>query len=295
MKAIQVTRFGGPEVLALVDVPKPEPISTEALVEVHAAGVNPVDYKTRRGEGVVASVGSPPFVPGWDVAGVVVSTGYGVTRFSAGDRVFGMPRFPRATGAYSEYVSAPSLHFARMPPDLDFVHAAALPLAALTAWQSLFDAAQLKQGQTVLVHGATGGVGHLAVQLAQLHGAEVVATSRQNPLATVSEEVDVVLDLVGGEDTAITLNHLRPGGTLLEIADYADEETQARAKSQGVKVLEPLVEPDGRALDQIADAVARNKLEVAVKEVFPLEQAAEAHRRLEGGGVRGKLVLEVRA
>lgn len=294
MRAIQVTRFGGPEVLALAEVPEPQPISTEVLVEVHAAGINPVDYKTRQGEGVVTSVGSPPFVPGWDVAGVVVSTGYGVTRFSPGERVFGMPRFPRAAGAYSEYVTAPSLHFARMPPGLDFVHAAALPLAALTAWQSLFDAAQLKQGESVLVHGATGGVGHLAVQLAQLHGAEVLTTSRQNPLTTVSEEVDVVVDLVGGEDTATTLNHLRPGGTLLEIADYADEETQARAKSQGVKVLEPLVEPDGRALEQIADAVARNRLEVTVKEVFPLEQAAEAHRRLEGGGVRGKLVLKVR-
>ena len=294
MRAIQVTRFGGPEVLALAEVPEPRPISTEVLVEVHAAGVNPVDYKTRWGEGVASSVGSPPFIPGWDVAGVVVSTGYGVTRFSPGERVFGMPCFPRAAGAYSEYVTAPSLHFARMPADLDFVQAAALPLAALTAWQSLFDAAQLHEGQTVLVHGATGGVGQLAVQLAQLHGADVLATSRQNPLTPVSEKVDVVLDLVGGEDVAATLDHLRPGGTLLEIADYADEETQARAKSQGVKVLEPLVEPDGRALEQIADAVVRNGLQVVVKEAFALEQAAEAHRRLEGGGVRGKLVLAVR-
>jgi NADPH:quinone reductase-like Zn-dependent oxidoreductase len=293
MRAVVVERFGGPEVLTLAEVEQPRPISTEVLVEVRAAGVNPVDYKTRRGEGVVTSLGSPPFVPGWDVAGVVVSSGYGVTRFSPGDRVFGMPRFPRAAGAYAEYVAAPSLHFARIPEGLDFVHAAALPLASLTVWQSLFDAAHLQQGQSVLVHGATGGVGHLATQLAAAHGANVVATSRANPLQEVTDEVDVVLDLVGGEDVAATLVHIRAGGTLLEIADDADEPTRAQAARKDVTLLEPLVEPDGRTLDQIAELVGDGKLEVVVADVLPLQEAAEAHRRLEAGGVRGKLVLEV--
>jgi NADPH:quinone reductase-like Zn-dependent oxidoreductase len=216
-----------------------------------------------------------------------------VTRFSPGDRVFGMPHFPRAGGAYSEYVAAPSLHFARIPDELDFVHAAALPLAALTVWQSLFDAAGLKQGQSVLVHGGTGGVGHLAVQLADAHGATVIATSRANPLEEVTDQVDVALDLIGADDVVATIRRTRRGGTLLEIADYADEPARAEAQARGVNVIEPLVEPDGRALDQIAQLVAQGKLEVRVKDVLPLEQAADAHRRLERGGVRGKLVLAV--
>ena len=293
MRAICVERFGGPEVLALAEVAQPRPLSTEVLVEVHAAGVNPVDCKTRRGGGIASSIGSPPFVLGWDVAGVGVSTGYGVTRLRPGDRVFGMPHFPRAAGAYSEYVAAPSLHFARIPDQLDFVHAAALPLVSLTAWQSLFDAAALRPGQRVLVHGATGGVGQVAAQLATAHGATVLRTSRANPLPTLKREVDVVLDLVGGEDTAAALGHLRPGGILLAVAGGADDHTRHRAAHQDVTVLEPLVEPDGRALDRIAEEVAAGTLELAVSEVFPLAQAAEAHRRLERGGVGGKLVLEV--
>jgi NADPH:quinone reductase-like Zn-dependent oxidoreductase len=293
VQAICVERFGGPEVLALVEMATPQPLSTEVLVEVHAAGVNPVDCKTRRGEGVAGSIGSPPFALGWDVAGVVVATGYGVTRLRPGDRVFGMPHFPRAAGAYSEYVAAPSLQFARMPEQLDFVQASALPLGALTAWQSLFDAAQLRPGQSVLVHGATGGVGQLAAQLAAAGGASVVSTSRAEPLSELTTEVDVALDLVGGEGTAAALGKVRRGGILLAIADGADEATRQRAERRRVRVLEPLVEPDGRALDQIAAQVAAGKLEVAVREVFPLAAAADAHRRLERGGVRGKLVLEV--
>lgn len=294
MRGICVERFGGPEVLALAEVAQPRPLSTEVLVEVHAAAVNPVDCKTRRGEGVASSIGSPPFVLGWDVAGVVVSSGYGVTRFSQGDRVFGMPHFPRAAGAYAEYVAAPSLHFARMPNRLDFVHAAALPLVSLTAWQSLFDAAVLRPGQSVLVHGATGGVGQVAAQLVAAHGASVLTTSRSNPLTEIDVEVDVVLDLVGGADTAAAIGHLRHGGILLAVADGADDATRAAAEKRAVEVLEPLVEPDGRRLDQIANEVTEGRLELAIEDVLPLEQAADAHRRLERGGVGGKLVLEVR-
>lgn len=313
MRAIEVARFGGPEVLTAVEIARPEPISTEVLVEVHAAGVNPVDYKTRRGGGVATSVGAPPFIPGWDVAGVVVSTGYGVTRVGPGDRVFGMPRFPRAGSAYAEYVTAPSLQLARIPDRLGFREAAAVPLAALTVWQALIDAAGLRAGQTVLVHGASGGVGHMAVQLAAAKGASVIATARQSshafvaglgahelidremvPVGRAGTQVDAVVDLVGGADTAAALKTLRPGGVLLAIADDADEETRAEADRLRVRVLEPLVEPDGRALDEIAGLLAGGAIKVVVQDSLPLERAAEAHRRLEAGGVRGKLVLSVR-
>lgn len=288
MRAIQVARFGGPEVLVAAELDPPAPISTEVLVEVHAAGVNPVDYKTRSGSGVASWAGPPPFVPGWDVAGLVVDTGYGVTRFAVGDRVFGMPRFPRAAGGYAEFVTAPSLQLARIPDGVEFTHAAAVPLAALTVWQSL-EAAGVTAGQHVLVHGATGGVGHLALQLAAARGAEVTGTGRGDVLP--SEAVDVALDLVGGPQTDAALAAVRAGGVLVAIADGAEEQTHAQAALRRVRLLEPLVEPDGRSLDEIAALLREGSLAVRVAETLPLEAAAEAHRRLEAGGVRGKLVL----
>jgi NADPH:quinone reductase-like Zn-dependent oxidoreductase len=293
MRAVQVTRFGGPEVLVCADVQMPAPISTEVLVRVVAAGINPVDAKTRRGEGVARWVGSPPFIPGWDLCGVVEAMGYGVTRFREGDMVYGMPRFPRSAGAYAEYVAAPSRQFARMPERISPVEAAALPLAALTAWQCLVDAAQIRKGQTVLVHGAGGGVGHLAVQIATALGARVLATGRHDREALRERDADVVLDLVGGADTRELVASVRPDGLLLAVADGADSEVNAEAKRRGVRVQEPLVEPDGHALEEIARLVGSGALKVTVAETFPLERARAAHERLERGGVRGKLVLEV--
>jgi NADPH:quinone reductase-like Zn-dependent oxidoreductase len=292
MLAVRVERFGGPEVLTVAEIDAPAPMSTEVLVEVYAAGVNPVDYKTRRGSGVAASVGAPPFVPGWDIAGVVVGCGYGVTRFRPGDRVFGMPRFPREAGAYAEYVTAPSLQLSRIPDGLGFEEAAAVPLAALTVWQSL-EAAAVGDSDRVLVHGAAGGVGHIAVQLAAALGASVAATTRQSP--DPPDEVDVALDLVAGAGTDVALRAVSHGGVLLAIADGATEQTKAEAKRRGVRVLEPLVEPDGRALDTIAQLIEDGALRPRVAAVLPLEGAAEAHRRLEAGGVGGKLVLAVRS
>jgi NADPH:quinone reductase-like Zn-dependent oxidoreductase len=293
MRAVQVTRFGGPEVLRCVEMERPAPISTEVLVRVVAAGVNPVDCKTRRGEGVARWMGPPPFIVGWDVCGMVEAIGYGVTRFSVGDMVYGMPRFPRAAGAYAEYVTAPSRQFARLPDGISPTEGAALPLAALTAWQCLVDAAQIRSGQTVLVHGAGGGVGHLAIQIANAHGTRVIATGRHDRNALQTHDVDVALDLVGGRDTRELIATVRRGGLLLAVADGADDGVKAEAKRCGVRVEEPLVEPDGHALEEIAKLVRSGTLKVTVQETLPLERAAAAHERLERGGVRGKLVLEV--
>jgi len=294
MRAVQVTRFGGPEVLRVAEVEKPSPISTEVLVRVVAAGINPVDCKTRRGEGVSRWVGPPPFGLGWDVAGVVEAMGYGVTRFEVGDLVFGMPHFPRVAGAYADYLAAPSLQFARAPRGISLTEAATLPLAALTAWQSLVDAAGLARGQTVLVHGASGGVGRLAVQIAEARGANVVSTSgRSDRAALGTREADVALDLVGGMETRALLDTLRSGGSLLAVADGATEDVKIEARRRGIRVVEPLVEPDGRVLDEVAALVDSGRLKVFLTQTFPLEEAAAAHRRLERGGVNGKLVLEV--
>ncbi len=230
-------------------------------------------------------------MPGWDIAGVVVACGYGVTRFQIGARVFGMPWFPRRAGGYAEYLTAPALQLARIPDGLSFVEAAALPLAALTAWQSL-EAAQIGRSNRVLVHGAGGGVGHLAVQLAAALGADVVATGRHD--TPPEQDVDVALDLVGGTETDVALAALRPGGLLLAIADGTTDATKAEAQRRGVRVLDPLVEPDGRSLDRIAQLMEQGAVHPRVASVMGLEQAAEAHRRLEAGGVGGKLVLAVR-
>ena len=293
MRAVQVTRFGGPEVLNLTEVERPSPISTEVLVRVIAAGVNPVDCKTRRGEGVARWVGPPPFIPGWDVAGVVEATGYGVTRFKVGDAVYGMPRFPRQAGGYAEYVTAPSHQFAPIPTNISPIEAAALPLAALTAWQCLAGVARLCAGQTVLVHGASGGVGHLAVQIARALGATVIATGSRNDREALSaRNVDVAVDLAGSETEAL-VETLRDGGLLLAVANGADDRVIADCSRRGIRVEQPLVEPDGHDLEEISKLVESGKLKVNVEDVMPLAQAAEAHERLEKGGRKGKLVLEI--
>jgi len=294
MRGVLVTRFGGPDVLEVAEVERPSPISTEVLVRVIAAGVNPVDCKTRRGDGVARWVGPPPFIVGWDVCGVVEAMGYGVTRFAVGDVVFGMPRFPRAAGAYAEYVTAPSRQFARVPNATSPIEAAALPLALLTAWQCLIETAQIRDGQKVLIHGAGGGVGHLAVQIAKARGARVIAINgRADREALQTREVDIVLDLVGGDDIRLLLDTLCDGGLLLEVAGDTSDELKAQARKRSLRVLEPLVEPDGHALELATDLLEAGDLKVAVAETFPLERAAAAHERLERGGVRGKLVLEV--
>lgn len=259
-----------------------------------------------------AWMGEPPFGLGWDVAGVVVEMGYGVTLFEPGDRVFGMPWFPREAGAYAEYVTAPSRQFARIPNELSFEEAAALPLASITAWQSLVDTAELRAGQTVLMHGASGGVGHLAVQIAKARDAHVIGTASAAkhdwlrslgvdecvdreavPVSEAASGVDVVLDFVGRHETLAELETLRDGGILIAIASGASEEAKSEAPKRDIKVAELLVEPDGHALGEIAALVKSGRLSVTVDRVLPLEDAVKAHQLLESGDVRGKLVLGV--
>jgi NADPH:quinone reductase-like Zn-dependent oxidoreductase len=175
MKIIRQATLGDPEVLQVAETDRPTPGPTEVLVRVHAAGVNPVDWKVRRGGGFL---GGPPFTVGWDISGVVAQVGSGVTRWHTGDEGFGMPSFPREAAAYAEYVIAPARHLARKPAGLSHLEAAGLPLAGLTAWQVLVDTADIWPEQRVLVHAAAGGVGHLAVQIAKARGAYVLGTAR---------------------------------------------------------------------------------------------------------------------
>lgn len=311
MRAIRIDEFGGPEVLAEAELPAPEPLPTEVLVRTAGAGVNPVDWKTRAGKGMAKLIGDLPWVPGWDVAGTVEAVGAGVTRFQPGDRAFGMPWFPRAASAYAELVTAPSRQLAGAPDGLDLTAAAGLPLAGLTAWQTLVELVEVEPGQRVLVTAATGGVGHLAVQLAAGRGAYVAGTARavnheflrglgaaeaidytEETVADRAGGFDVVLDLAGDDPVAL-LATLAPGGSLIRPTPKLDAALREEAERRRVHVTAFLVEPDGAGLEGLARLVARGGLRVEVAETFPLAEAAEAHRRSEQGHTRGKLVLAV--
>ena len=314
MRAVTIKEFGGPEVLTVEDVERPEPLPTEVLVRVHAAGVNPVDWKTRAGQGM-AGLQTFPLILGWDVSGVVEKVGFGVHTLKPGDEVYGMPWFPRAAGAYAEYVTAPSRQWARKPATLDHVHAAAVPLAALTAWQILTATAHVREGQRVLIHAAAGGVGHFAVQFARHLGAHVIGTARAarhswlkelgaeetvdyttTRFEEVVKDVDVVVDLIGdGQDDTSTrsLRTLRRGGLLVAVPGGVSPELAEAAEKAGVRTSAYLVEPDGPALATIAGLIDAGHVRVEVEETFPLEQAAKAHERGETGRTRGKLVLTV--
>ncbi|MFD7030689.1 NADP-dependent oxidoreductase [Streptomyces sp. NPDC059917] len=306
MHAVVVSQWGGPEVLTETVIDRPEPGPTEVLVRVHAAGVNPVDWKTRA-SGALIEWGAVP-VPGWDVSGTVEAVGMGVTLFAPGDEVFGMPHFPKQAGAYAEYVTAPSRHFVRKPAALDHVAAAALPLAALTAWQALVDTADVRPGQRVLVHAAAGGVGHFAVQIAKARGAYVIGTAsaakhdllrelgadelidyRSADFAQEVRDVDVVLDTIGGDYGRRSLEVLRPGGHLVTIAGAEGFDAEAA----GVRLSVLLVEPDRQGLLALAALAEEGALRPLVDTVLPLAQAAKAHELGELGRTTGKIVLTV--
>lgn len=298
MRAIIQNEFSGP--ITLADVPKPAPLPTEVLVRVHAAGVNPVDWKTRAGSGM-AGMQTFPFINGWDVSGVVEEAGFGVTTLKPGDEVYGMPWFPRAASAYAEYVTAPSRHFAKKPKSLTHVEAAALPLAALTAWQILVDTADVQPGQKVLISAAAGGVGHLAVQIAKAHGAYVIGTAREPKHAFLTDlgadevidytrgdyegtDVDLFVDLVGGASPT----PVKPGGLFVGVPSGVDSAIRDDIRTSPI-----LVEPDRAGLEAIAALVESGELRVHVDETFKLEDAGKAHALGETGRTQGKIVLEV--
>jgi NADPH:quinone reductase-like Zn-dependent oxidoreductase len=304
---------GGPEVLELREVDRPEPVQTEVLVRVAAAGINPVDWKTRLYGGNPKAVGEPPLILGWDVAGVVEEISRSLTRFAPGDRVFGMPWFPRLARAYAEYVTAPARQLARTPDVLTDEQAAGLPLAGLTAWQSLVDIAGVGEGDRVLIHAAAGGVGHLAVQIAKAHGAHVIGTARApkhdylrelgvdepvdyttTPWEQVVSDVDLVMDLIGTDDYGLrSLETLREGGLLIVLPGGVSDTVAAAAQDQGKRASGIQVEPDYCALESLAGLVDEGRLRVEVDETFPLEKAGEAHQRLQEGRTKGKVVLTV--
>jgi NADPH:quinone reductase-like Zn-dependent oxidoreductase len=309
MAAVVIRQFGGPEVLRVEEVPRPSPGPGEILVRVHAAAINPVDTQARaHGDRSVAHV-RLPYVPGFDVSGVVAEVGEGVTRFAPGDAVYAMLHLRRG-GAYAEYAIVLDAEAAPKPARASHAEAASLPLVALTAWQALFDTADLQPGETVLIHAGAGGVGSVAVQLAKWRGARVVATASQRNhdflrslgadvvidyttqrFEDVARDVDVVLDPIGGETQVRSLDTLRDGGRLVGLLGLT---RAAQNPDRGIQTTAILVDPDSAQLARIATLVDDGHVRPIVSHLLSLDQAAEAHRQSETRRTRGKIVLEVR-
>jgi NADPH:quinone reductase-like Zn-dependent oxidoreductase len=281
-------------------------------IRVRATSVNPVELAVR--SGAAPLLGEPPFVLGWDVSGVVDHAEPGVHRFKEGDEVFGLPSFPAAAGANAEYLIAPARELARKPAGISHEEAAALPLAGLTAWQSLAGIARVRPGQRVLVHGAGGGLGHLAVQIAKHLGAEVIGTASAGKReflrglgvdhvidygaedyaeVLAGDPVDVVLETLGGGHAERSFTVLRPGGLLLTAVERLSTTLPALASAAGVRFAPVGVEPDAAGLEAIAFLVEAGRLRPHVQEVFGLEDVAKAHEVVAAGHVRGKVVVSL--
>jgi NADPH:quinone reductase-like Zn-dependent oxidoreductase len=309
MKAVRIHEYGGPEVLRYEDAPRPEPGAGEVLIRVHAASVNPVDWKVRAGYAKDRLKYKMPFIPGWDASGVVEGVGPGVSRLKVGDEVYSRPDISR-DGTYAEYVAVKESEVALKPKSIDHVHAAAIPLAALTAWQALFDNAKLSAGQSVLIHGAAGGVGSFAVQFAKMKGARVIGTaSKRNheflrslgadevidynttKFEDVVRDVDVVLDTITGETADRSYPVIKKGGIYVSILMPPSQE---KAAAHGVRVGHTFVQPNVEQLNEIAKLVDSGKLKLTIEGVFPLAEARAAQELNAMGHTRGKIVLAVR-
>ncbi|MFF4602910.1 NADP-dependent oxidoreductase [Streptomyces sp. NPDC001339] len=310
MKVVTQHTFGGPDVLEVAEAARPEPGIGQILVAVHAAGINPTDWKHRKQR---IFLGEPPFTLGWDVSGTVEAVGFGVSLFQPGDEVFGMLPYPHGAGSHAEYVTGPARAFVPKPAALSHVEAGALPLAALTAWQALVDNAHVEPGQRVLVHAAAGGVGHLAVQIAKARGAYVIGTAsaakhdfvrglgtdevidyRTVDFAEAVRDVDVVLDALGGENCLRSLRVLRPGGILVSILPENWDDVPGRARELGVRATFMVVEHDQAGMAAIAELAESGQLRAHVSGTYTFAEAVKAHAEAETGRVTGKLVLTAR-
>ncbi|NML65189.1 NADP-dependent oxidoreductase [Hymenobacter sp. RP-2-7] len=317
MKAVRIHEFGGPEVLRVEDVARPEPAADEILLQVYASGVNPADWVVREGgNDVLHAHLTLPLTLGWDAAGVVAAVGRDVTTFQPGDAVYGEPNFP-GDGSYAEYLTSRASQFALKPRSLSFVEAAGVPLAGLTAWTALFEQGRLQAGQRILIQGASGGVGGFAVQFAKAKGAYVIATAsaanldyvrglgadevldyRTQPVGELVRGVDVVLEASPVRDNAERVKvvpALKPGGIFVTVnldAPFDEAMQAALAKQQATGELSNN-QARGEWLTEIAQLIDAGQVKVFVSQVFPLEQVAEAHRASQTWRTRGKLVLQI--
>lgn len=306
MISIRIERFGGPETMTVSDIKAPAPGADEVLVRNMAVGVNPVDFKIREGQYPEVGADKLPLTLGREVAGLIEAVGQDVQGFKVGDRVFAMIG---ADGGYAQYSRVPAAHLAIIPSSIDWRHAAGIPLAAHTAWQALVVHGQLQPGQKVLIHGGTGGVGHFAVQFARVLGARVYATASADSLAflnklgvdraidykhekfeQVCRDLDLVIDLIGGETQRRSWQVLRDGGRLVSTLERPDAQHPQAAGKTGTLFI---TRPDGRELAEIAGYIESGKVSVVIEQTFELREAAKALDFIANQHVHGKVVLRV--
>ena len=308
MKAIVIHAYGGVDVLKHEDTPRPQPKEDEVLIRVKAASVNPVDVAIRRGYFAKLVAQKLPFVPGMDASGVIEKIGAKIDNFKAGDPVCAF--FTLAgEGGYAEFVAAKQNEVVRKPGSITFEQSAALPAAGSTAWKALVETANLSAGQTVLIHGGSGGVGHMAIQIAKARGAKVFATAStanqdflkqmgadtaidytKQKFEDVAKEVDVVLDSVGEETLKRSYGVVKKGGIIVSIVDDVDP---AELSARGIKGKTIRTEPDQQTLEELARLIEAGKLKPVVSSVLPLSDAAKAHAQIATRHTRGKIVLKV--
>ncbi|MEH2273684.1 MAG: NADP-dependent oxidoreductase [Nostoc sp.] len=307
IQAIRIHNYGESDVLTLETIAQPEPQPNEVLIRVQAAGVNPLDWKIRAGYMKEIFPMPLPFTPGMDIAGIVEAIGADVKALQVGQEVYGELRM----GAYAQFVTAPEDAIALKPKTLDFVEAASVPMVAMTAYQGLFDHADLKPGQTVLIHAASGGVGMFAVQFAKWKGAHVIGTAsaanaefvqslgadqvidyNATPFEQVVENVDVVLDTLGGDTQARSYSVVKPGGIMVSTSAPPDAQ---KAEERGIRAEMMNMKPSASLLEEIASLVDSGQVKTLVAQTFSLSEARQAQELSQGGHVRGKIVLQINA
>ena len=308
MKAVVVHEYGGPEVLKYEDVPRPEPNEDQILVRVMAAGVNPVDGSIRSGRYAQFFHTKLPLIPGYDMSGTVEKVGAKMTRFKVGDPVYAYIGL-KDGGGYAEYAVATEKEASLKPKSLNYIEAAGVPLAAETAWQALIDTAKLTAGQTVLIHGGSGGVGTFAIQIAKARGAKVIATAStpnqellkqlgadvavdytKTKFEDVAKDVDVVVDSVGKDTLARSYGVVKKGGFLVSLVA---EPNPAELEKHGIRGAPLGVEPNDDELAQISKLIDEKKIKVIISQVLPLKDAAKAQAQSDTHHTRGKIVLKV--
>jgi NADPH:quinone reductase-like Zn-dependent oxidoreductase len=308
MKAAVLHEYGGPEVFKYEEVPRPEPKDDELLVRVIAVGVNPVDAYVRQGMLSKRGLDKRPTIIGYDIAGVVEKAGARVTKFKAGDSVYAYLPIMRG-GGYAEFAIAKEDEMTLKPKNIDFLKAAAVPLAATTAWQALIETAKIDKGQTVLIHGGSGGVGAFAVQIAKARGAKVIATAStanqdllkqlgvDQPIdytttkfQDVVKDVDVVLNCVRADTLPPSYGVVKKGGIIVSITGEPDP---AECTKHGIRCSGLMAHPDANVLEELTKLIGANKITPIVSQTFPLADVAEAHRKIETRHTRGKIVLKV--
>jgi len=306
MKAVVAHEYGAPDVLKFEDVPRPEPQDDEALVRVIASSVNPADPLTLSGKYAKQFGTHLPLIPGYDIAGIVEKTGANITKLKAGDAVYGYPTFG---GGWAQYVTVKEWEVAAKPKSLNFIEAAAVPMGALTAWQSLVDIAKLQPGQTILSHGGSGGVGSFAIQSAKARGAHVIATAStanqdllkqlgadvavdytKTKFEDVAKDVDAVLDPVGKETLARSYGVVKKGGIVMCLVALPD---RAELQKRGIHGAAISAHPDTADLTKIANLIDEGKIKPIVKQVLPVSEAIAAQQQAATHHTRGKVVLRI--